>query len=125
MDDHIEILKDNWIHHLGRIDKIIKYCGKRYSLIALEKKLDAAIKNRSCKLVFIEDSNHTKGGTLIAYIEHDNLSVLDFKGVKKAFQGFPIPKIKLVDKLPRNTMGKINIEELKTRNLDSSESVQR
>ena len=111
MDDEISMVDDQHFFHLGRVDNVFKYAGKRYSLSEIERLLAGLLGHDSVHCLFISRENHSKGGELIAVIESQTTlceNTLRREFVRSAGSRTPPPeRFIIVPCLPRDANGKV------------------
>ncbi|MBQ4849254.1 AMP-binding protein [Pseudoalteromonas sp. MMG012] len=113
LQDKLNFIDENTFEHLGRLDKIFKYAGKRVSIKAVEDVLSHVFSDLNNKVYFIEDTRNIKGGELVAFVESPKLSLTDFADFQHHFVDLPIPKINFIKSFPINDMGKTTLSALK------------
>src|SRR5690606_21541286 len=64
--DEFSITDDGFVHE-GRLDRIFKWGGTRYSLAEIERHLADILGHHDVRCVFEPDPSHNKGGQLWAF----------------------------------------------------------
>ena len=125
--DKVEILSDSCFKHLGRKGRIAKVSGKRLSLTEMEQKLTCSELISSCKVLVLEEQNHTQRDStaLIAILTEIGESLLKEIGrrkfslklksmLKEHYPAVVIPRYwRYIEKFPTNAQGKSPKELLK------------
>lgn len=108
--DQLE-LEGEYFSHKGRSDRIFKWGGKRYSLTEVESALEDIISfPAKC---FFKESNHPKGGVLMAAIESSDLKVFEWRQAYFKKYSLPFPEVfKNLERFPKNEMGKLKLKDL-------------
>jgi acyl-coenzyme A synthetase/AMP-(fatty) acid ligase len=95
----------------GRKDSQVKINGYRVELLEVEQ----AIRHVTKKNVVVQPNTTNEMPVLIAFIETSELDVMDLKiNLKEILPDYMIPNsYKLVQEFPKNTNGKIDMQQLK------------
>ncbi len=113
LKDKLVFINENQFTHGGRADQIFKYAGKRYSLQSIEQVLSENLNGLKNKVFFIEDSTHSKGGELIAFVEQKASKTTDAADIRAWFNQLPVPKVHFLPEFPVNELGKTTLSALK------------
>jgi acyl-coenzyme A synthetase/AMP-(fatty) acid ligase len=102
--------------HMGRSDRVFKYGGRRHSLEEIERNMQQLLKGGAVVCEFVVDDKVPHGGHLVAWVEGAppvSTSALRHSYLEM-FSG-PVPqRIEVIDRLPRDSNGKIQSNLLRS-----------
>ncbi len=109
--DQLEFLSDGRFIHHGRMDRIFKYAGQRFSLAELDSALSESLGEVDIVSCFHRDDQVSQGGWLEVWVEGEKPDSL--ADLRQAFQlrtRAPFPHIlHWLKQFPRDSQGKIQI----------------
>jgi hypothetical protein len=76
LSDNFRLMTGGLFEHLGRIDRVFKFAGNRFSLNLVEQNLACVLPECQVRCYFHPDEHVAKGGSLVAFVEADHLDVL-------------------------------------------------
>lgn len=113
--DIVELYQDNKFTLLGRNTRFVKISGKRIDLNYIQEKIITLFKenykiNINSDFIYVGEESQT----IYAIIDVNGQfnSKLIKNDLKKHLSSYNIPKIMIFDKIPRNSMGKINKQKV-------------
>ncbi len=114
-DRLLETTKGHFLH-LGRIDRVFKFSGKRWDLADIEKKILQLEGVIATKAHFLVDENRPKGGILLAWIvlkSEVSLSPAVIQARYRSITDNPCPDLfQIIDSLPKDRHGKVSVASL-------------
>jgi acyl-coenzyme A synthetase/AMP-(fatty) acid ligase len=117
LGDRLLALPDGTFLHKGRVDRVFKYGGRRFSLAHIEERLAALSGSARCLCFFFDDATHAKGGRLVAFLERGVVpGPSSAEALRRAWvgrEGLPFPHIlHWLDVFPVDALGKTSFRKL-------------